>query len=866
MNRYSRVLLCALTAFATAIGGDPGLVAQGSAPVPAVRVTRNLGMDGRLWPVDLNRDGITDLVSSASTVAGAPGFVQVSIGNGDGTFQAPVQSSFGGFVLGAGDFNGDSKRDIVAQSYSARDGSSVVVILPGTGTASLGAAVAVGPGVDDFPFALVGDFDGDHNRDLVLPGGSGINVFPGKGDFTFGAPVTVATGTAPGDGIVADLNGDGRADLVTANVYGLSLSVVINRGNFTFTSTDLPLGHQANDVTVADANRDGHLDLLVAAGEPDTLGGFGEGDVFVLLGAGDGTFGPPVDYVVPHGPMQIVAGDFNRDGLVDIATGNQSSIVRDDCSNTWKTWDSVSILAGAGNGTFGDPSNFSVGDQALSDPSNGDVDRYRNTLVSLNTSDLNGDHATDLIASYGALFVNIPAVPNRAPSVDAGPDTVVLNTDEIVLRPRASDPDEDMLSWEIRDDTGRVVATYPNACDPALHDGANTFTVTVDDDHGHTATDRVVYTVHMATGGVGSFVQGNDVGSVAAPGSDSYDGDSGTYTVTGDGADIWDTSDQFHYVWTQINRDAQITALVNTIQEVDAWTKAGVMIRENLNPGARHAALFATPGKGVAFQRRPVENGVSVNTAGPASTAPVWLRLSRLGDTVSAYYRKAITDLWTKVGEQTLSGLSDAPLAGLAVTSHKSGTVATATFSNALAAGQLPWTGTAVGAASGSLASWDGTVMSVQGRGADIWGTADAFYYVHSTWSGDVTITARVRSVTNTEAWTKAGVMVRESLDPGSMHVMAVVTPGKGVAMQYRATTGGTSGNAGIAGTAPRWVRITRRDRTFTTYASDDFSTWTTIGSVTIPMSLDVYIGLPVTSHSASATATAAFDDITLSQ
>lgn len=108
--------------------------------------------------------------------------------------------------------------------------------------------------------------------------------------------------------------------------------------------------------------------------------------------------------------------------------------------------------------------------------------------------------------------------------------------------------------------------------------------------------------------------------------------------------------------------------------------------------------------------------------------------------------------------------------------------------------------------------------------------------------------------------------MVRESLDPGSMHVMAVVTPGKGVAMQYRATTGGTSGNAGIAGTAPRWVRITRRDRTFTTYASDDFSTWTTIGSVTIPMSLDVYIGLPVTSHSASATATAAFDDITLSQ
>jgi hypothetical protein len=860
----SNVVLVAVCMCGTAVLGDPGIVAQTSAPAPAVRVARDLRMYGRVWPADINRDGITDLVSSGSTAGGAQGAVQVAIGNGDGTFKAPVASSFAGFVLGTGDFNGDSKPDVVAQSYAGRDGSTIVVILPGTGTAALGAPVTIAGGASDFPFALIGDFNADHHPDLVLPGGTGVDIYPGNGDFTFATPIELTTGIAPGDGIVADLNNDGRLDLVTANVLGSSLSVFLNQGSFVFTAADIPLGLQANDVTVADVNRDGHLDLLAAAGKRDDLDGVGEGEVFVFLGTGTGAFGAPAEYPVLHGPTQIVAGDFNRDGIVDVATGNQSAIVRDDCTDTWKTWDSVSILVGAGNGSFTGGRNFSIGDQALEDVSNPDVKRYRDTIVSLNTSDLNGDHATDLIASYGAILFDIPAVSNRPPTVDAGPDTVVLNTHEVVLRPRATDPDQDVLTWEIRDDAGKVIATYPNACDPELHDGANTFTVTVDDGHGHTATDTVVYTVTMTTG-VGAFAQGNDVGTVAAAGSESYDAGSGTYTVKGDGADIWGTSDQFHYVWTELERDAEITVFVKSIQNVNAWTKAGLMIRENLNPGARHASLFATPGKGIAFQRRTVENGASVNTAGPQLTAPVWLRLSRHGDTVFAYYRKTTTDLWTKVGEETLSGLGDAPLAGLAVTSHVSGTLATATFTNVSDGIQPAWTGSAVGTGSGALSSWDGTVMTIKGQGADIWGAADAFYYVHSPWSGDVTITARVRSVTNTDVWTKAGVMFRESLDAGSKHVMAVVTPGKGVAMQYRAATGGASANAQVAGSAPGWVRITRRGQTFTAYWSNDFATWTTIGSVTIAMNFDLYIGLPVTSHNASATATALFDDIIVS-
>ena len=304
---------------------------------------------------------------------------------------------------------------------------------------------------------------------------------------------------------------------------------------------------------------------------------------------------------------------------------------------------------------------------------------------------------------------------------------------------------------------------------------------------------------------------------------------------------------------------------VASVQNVNQWTKAGIMVRENLNAGARHASLFATPGKGLAFQRRTAENGVSVNTSGPIVPAPVWLRLSRRGDVISAYYRVNPTDLWTKLGEQKLAGLVSDALVGLAVTSHAQGNPATATFTDLSNRGEGVWSGEPIGAASGNLTSWDGTVMTVEGRGADIWGSADAFYFVRGFVSGDRTITARVRSVTNTHAWAKAGVMFRESNAANAKQVMVVVTPGKGVSMQYRTSTGGTSGSITVSGTAPEWVRLVRRGNTFTAYASDDNVTWRTVGSVTMSMNFNYLYGLPVTSHNTAATATAMFEDIVVS-
>src|SRR5690606_31970481 len=104
--------------------------------------------------------------------------------------------------------------------------------------------------------------------------------------------------------------------------------------------------------------------------------------------------------------------------------------------------------------------------------------------------------------------------------------------------------------------------------------------------------------------------------------------------------------------------------------------------------------------------------------------------------------------------------------------------------------------------------------------------------------------------ITNSHAWAKAGIMIRETLGANSKHAFAMVSASQGRAFQRRVTTGGTSANIGASGSAPVWVRLTRSGNTFIAYSSGNGSTWTQIGSAVISMTNQVYVGLAVTSHS----------------
>ena len=219
--------------------------------------------------------------------------------------------------------------------------------------------------------------------------------------------------------------------------------------------------------------------------------------------------------------------------------------------------------------------------------------------------------------------------------------------------------------------------------------------------------------------------------------------------------------------------------------------------------------------------------------------------------------------------------MTAAAYVGLAVTSHSDRALSTATFTNLPGSLQgsagpgtttlpAPWTSRDIGppALAGSSSASGGT-FSVKGGGPDIWGTADQFHFVNQPLQGDVEVIARVASFQNADAWSKAGVMIRESLTAGARHVYMITTGTQGWGFHRRIAAGGRSYLDTIPGTVPGWVRLVREGNVFSAYRSTNGTSWTLVGTETIAMASTVYVGLAVTSHTAAATATATFTNVT---
>ena len=176
-----------------------------------------------------------------------------------------------------------------------------------------------------------------------------------------------------------------------------------------------------------------------------------------------------------------------------------------------------------------------------------------------------------------------------------------------------------------------------------------------------------------------------------------------------------------------------------------------------------------------------------------------------------------------------------------------------------------PWRNRDIGAvADEGGASYSSSKFTVIGSGNDIWESQDEFQYMYQPATKDCLIVARVVSVQSTDPWAKAGVVIRETLNANSEHASTFVTPDNGVAFQYRASTGGSSENVNTPGLSdPYWVAVVREGNTFTSYRSSNGSSWIEVGSKTISMGSNVYIGLGVTSHNDGTLCTAVFDNVT---
>jgi hypothetical protein len=173
-----------------------------------------------------------------------------------------------------------------------------------------------------------------------------------------------------------------------------------------------------------------------------------------------------------------------------------------------------------------------------------------------------------------------------------------------------------------------------------------------------------------------------DIGSPSQAGSASYS--AGIWTVSGGGSDIWNTSDQFNFCYSNSTTNAVIIAQVTSVQNTDpssGWSKAGVMFRDDTSTGAMFAVVDVTPGNGVNFQWRNSTGGACAYSQVGGVNAPVWVKLVRNGSDFAGYYSPDGA-AWTPIGPDATIPMLSAGLAGLAVTAHNDSLLNTSTFSN----------------------------------------------------------------------------------------------------------------------------------------------------------------------------------------
>jgi hypothetical protein len=368
---------------------------------------------------DINHDGTPDLVvvnAGPSSASNSQSSLSVLLGKGDGTFQPAITTPIlnGGAAGGnaqsvaVGDFNGDGKLD-VALNTSGSPANPAVEVLLGKGDGTFQANHLI-LGVGQTPLSVAaGDFDHNGALDLVTANNNGtLSLLLGNGDGTFQPRVDLNVGGAPRTVAVGDFNGDGKLDVVTAQQLTDSVSVLLGNGNGTFAR---PLVFAASGVNftpesmvVADVNGDGKLDLAIKSVSVLDSDAF---QIGVLLGNGDGTFHAPLlGAAQPGGSGDLALGDFNHDGLIDVAVADELGA----------SSGNLSVFAGNGDGTF----------QSLIRL---DLLTGGNGPGGIAAADLNGDGLVDLVAANsGDTPGTVGVLLNNSGPVTAGATTTTLAT------------------------------------------------------------------------------------------------------------------------------------------------------------------------------------------------------------------------------------------------------------------------------------------------------------------------------------------------------------------------------------------------------------------------------------------------------
>jgi hypothetical protein len=390
-------ILCCL-----AWGAISGSVSGQTMFAPAVTYSSGGLSEYSVVIADVNGDGKPDLVVVNYCALGvsncATGSVGVLLGNGDGTFQTAIPYGSGGFnsaSVAVADVNGDGKADIVVTNYCVGliyCGYGSVGVLLGNGDGTFQTAVLYDLGGYGADSVAVADLNGDGKQDIVVGNDcavgiscGSVGVLLGNGDGTFQTAIPYGSG---GYGVVsvavADVNGDGKPDIVVHNNCAIGVSncatasvgVLLGNGDGTF-QTAVPYGTGGfyseylapMSVAVTDVNGDGKPDIVVA-NYCSIANNCATSSVGVLLGNGDGTFQTAVPYGSGgYGAVSVSVADVNGDGKPDLVVAKQCD--KNNCATG-----AVGVLLGNGDGTFQTAVLYSSGASAATSTAVADINGF----------------------------------------------------------------------------------------------------------------------------------------------------------------------------------------------------------------------------------------------------------------------------------------------------------------------------------------------------------------------------------------------------------------------------------------------------------------------------------------------------------
>jgi hypothetical protein len=368
---------------------------------------------GAITVGDFNNDGKLDVVIGQQNTNQSSWTIFLYLGNRDGTFQRPIQSSITINVdlmqLTTGDFNKDGNLDLAAYWGYGGDAGTEILLNNGKGRFR-----DSGHGFGDLGVFAdlrgIGVLDGVASGQGYDDGIATIELGNGKGGFTRGEELNVS-GEGVGPAAIGDFNGDGKLDLAFAALEGGGVMVFLGNGDGTFPENGVSYSTQyGGSLVAADVNGDGKLDLINSG--------------CVLLGNGDGTFTPGSCISTPF--SLVTVGDFNGDGKLDLAGAYYD--VEGNNSQT------LMIALGNGDGTFRSPIEVAAGFLSI-----------EGSLPGLGVGDFNGDGKLDLIApavgstpvflqTLASVTPNAVAFGNQGVNTKSKPQTVVLkNIDNAAL-------------------------------------------------------------------------------------------------------------------------------------------------------------------------------------------------------------------------------------------------------------------------------------------------------------------------------------------------------------------------------------------------------------------------------------------------